>query len=99
MPGDQAGPQGSQEAALVRGEELARAILNILEDFGGEKDRFADTQKAILNILDDFAAEKARLEETERAVMNILEDFDEEKTKVERVNTELRIEIAERAQA
>lgn len=82
-----------------RRDEFARAILNILEDFGEEREHSSDTQKAILNILEDFAGEKARLEETERAVMNILEDFDEEKGKIELVNEELRTEIAERSQA
>ena len=72
-----------------------RAILNILEDFGSEKERFAETQRAILNILDDFAAEQDRLQSTERAVMNILEDFDDEKNKVERANEELRTKTTE----
>jgi len=79
--------------------EYVRAILNILEDFGSEKERFAETQRAILNILDDFAAEQHRLQSTERAVMNILEDFDDEKNKVERANQELLREIADRTHA
>jgi light-regulated signal transduction histidine kinase (bacteriophytochrome) len=83
----------------VRTEEFARAILNILEDFAGEKERSEETQKAILNILDDFSAEKDRLENTEKAVMNILEDFDEEKTKVELANEGLRTEVQERLEA
>lgn len=76
-----------------------RAILNILEDFGSEKERFAETQRAILNILDDFASEQHRLQSTERAVMNILDDFDDEKQKVERANGELLREIADRTRA
>jgi signal transduction histidine kinase len=56
-----------------------RAILNILEDFGGERVRQTETQKAILNILDDFSDEKQRLEETQRAVLNILDDSNEER--------------------
>lgn len=67
----------------VSGSEYARAILNILEDFSGEKDRLHDTQRAILNILQDFVGEKARLESTEKAVLNILDDFTEEKTRLE----------------
>ncbi len=57
-----------------------RAILNILDDFGGERDRQAETLRAILNILDDFGGEKARLEETQRAVLNILDDSNAERS-------------------
>ena len=79
--------------------DYVRAILNILEDFASEKERFAETQRAILNILDDFAGEQHRLKSTERAVMNILDDFDDEKQKVERANGELLREIADRTHA
>jgi signal transduction histidine kinase len=58
-----------------------RAILNILEDFTGERVRQVDTQKAILNILDDFGDEKRRLEDTQRAVLNILDDSGEERAR------------------
>ncbi len=92
-PSRRAGDEG------VRPEDYAKAILNILDDFGAEKDRFGGTQKAILNILDDFGEEKTRLEETQKAMLNLLEDFDEEKSKVEAVNTELRREIDERLEA
>ncbi|GAC1526668.1 MAG: hypothetical protein NVS2B6_14210 [Thermoleophilaceae bacterium] len=91
--------QAVRRTAGAGGDDFTRAILNVLEDFGSERERFAETQKAILNILEDFATEKTRLEQTERAVMNILEDFDEAKNKVELVNLDLRTEIAERAQA
>lgn len=47
----------------------ARALLNILEDFGSEQQRLETTQRAVLNILDDLATEKARLEETQQAVL------------------------------
>lgn len=67
----------------VSPQQHARAILNILEDFGAERDRLADTQKAILNILEDFAGEKSRLETTQKAVLNILEDSAEEKRRIE----------------
>jgi signal transduction histidine kinase len=68
---------------VVRPEDYAKAILNILDDFGAEKDRFAGTQKAILNILDDFGLEKTRLEATQKAFLNILDDFGLEKTRLE----------------
>jgi light-regulated signal transduction histidine kinase (bacteriophytochrome) len=69
--------------APVRPEEYAKAILNILDDFRAEKDRFGGTQKAILNILDDFGLEKTRLEGTQRAMLNILDDVADEKTRLE----------------
>jgi light-regulated signal transduction histidine kinase (bacteriophytochrome) len=52
----------------------ARAMLNILEDFGEEKQRLVETQRAVLNILDDGALEKNRLEDVQRALVNILDD-------------------------
>lgn len=70
-------------------EDHARAILNILEDFAGEKDRLEETQRAIFNILEDFAAEKQRLEEAQRAMLNLLDDFDVERSKAEAANKEL----------
>jgi light-regulated signal transduction histidine kinase (bacteriophytochrome) len=67
----------------VRPEDYAKAILNILEDFGAEKERFGGTQKAILNILDDFGLEKTRLESTQKAMLNILDDVGDEKARLE----------------
>ena len=63
--------------------DYVRAVLNILEDFGGEKERLQETQKAVLNILDDFGDEKERFESTQKAVLNILEDFGSEKQRLE----------------
>ncbi len=62
-------------------EEYTRAMLNILEDFAGEKARLEDTQRAILNILEDFTGEKAHFEDTQRAILNILDDFTGEKAR------------------
>lgn len=64
-------------------EETQRATLNILEDFGAEKDRLEEGQRATLNILEDFNAEKKRLEQGQRATLNILEDFNAEKATME----------------
>ncbi len=47
---------------LERAEEYGRALLNILEDFTGERARAGETQKAILNILEDLDDEKAKME-------------------------------------
>jgi PAS domain S-box-containing protein len=60
--------------ALEAGRELppaaySRALLNILEDFGSERQRLEATQRAVLNILDDLAAEKARLEQTQQTLL------------------------------
>jgi light-regulated signal transduction histidine kinase (bacteriophytochrome) len=90
----------SVESVVPFGEgDHARAILNILDDFGVEKDRLADTQKAILNILEDASAEKDRLEATQKAMLNILDDFDFEKKNVARINNDLVREIRERTAA
>ncbi len=83
----------------VEAQNYARAILNILDDFGNEQARLNDTQHAILNILDDSAAEKEQLSDTQHAILNILDDFDIAKKTVEQVNIELRNEIAERTRA
>lgn len=58
-------------------------MLNILEDFSGEKERMEESQRAIVNILEDFANEKKRLEEVQSAVVNILEDLTGEKARLE----------------
>jgi PAS domain S-box-containing protein len=72
MPGDH----------QVDAESYARAILNILDDYGEERGRFNDTQLAVLNILEDAAAEKARLSASQTAVLNILEDVAKEKERL-----------------
>jgi signal transduction histidine kinase len=64
-------------------EDAVKAVLNILEDFAGEKERLEGTQRAIFNILEDFAEEKSPLEEMRRAMLNILEDFAAEKERLE----------------
>jgi len=66
--------------------DYVRAVLNILDDFGDEKERLQAVQKAMLNILDDSAAEKQRLEEMQSAVLNILEDLDTEKRSAQEAN-------------
>ncbi len=78
-------------------DDTHKALLNILEDFSEEKDRFGGTQRAILNILDDFTDERRHLEDTQKAVINILEDFDLEKENVDRANRDLRAEVSERS--
>lgn len=54
-------------------EDYTRAVLNILEDFGGEKTRLEETQRAVLNILEDFGVERSK---TEAANLELREAFD-----------------------
>ena len=80
-----------EDGGAVEGADYARAVLNILDDFGHERARQADTQRAVINILDDMDTEKIRLESTQKAMLNILDDFDEERIRVERANMELQV--------
>ncbi len=80
-----------EDDGAVGDPSYARAILNILEDFGEERERQADSQRAVLNILDDIETEKVRLAATQKAVLNILDDFDIERRRVETVNGKLRV--------
>jgi two-component sensor histidine kinase len=82
-------PTIEEALPAITPEDHARAILNILEDFAGEKDRLEETQRAVFNILEDFSDEKARLEEAQRAMLNLLDDFDVERAKAEAANREL----------
>lgn len=68
----------------------AKAIFNILDDFGEERERQGDSQRAVLNILEDIEADRNRLEATQKAVLNILDDFDVERRRVEEANLSLR---------
>jgi len=63
----------------IGAEKMYAAVLNILEDFAGEKQASEQTQNAVLNILEDFTTEKRLSEDTQNAVLNILEDFTIEK--------------------
>jgi light-regulated signal transduction histidine kinase (bacteriophytochrome) len=74
-------PAPSAEHAATA--DYARAVLNILDDFGAEKKLFGEAQRAMLNVLEDFSHEKTRLEDTEKAVLNILEDFSGEAVRLE----------------
>lgn len=69
----------------------ARAILNILDDFGEERARQSDTQRALLNILEDNDADRTHLESTQRAILNVLDDVDVERKRVEGANVDLKV--------
>jgi signal transduction histidine kinase len=79
-----------QDVIAVEGASYAKAILNILDDVGEERERQVDSQRAVLNILEDIDTEKIRLESTQKALLNILDDFDLERGRVDKANIELR---------
>jgi signal transduction histidine kinase len=66
-----------------------KAILNILDDFGEERERQAESQRALINMLEDIDSERSRLGATQSAILNILDDFDAERRKVEEANRDL----------
>lgn len=60
-----------------------KALVNILDDFAGEKAHLRETQAALLNILKDFSREKVQSTSMQKAVMNVLEDARTEKQRLE----------------
>ena len=60
----------------------ARAVLNILDDFGAEREAQEASHKAMVNILDDFGAERQRLQLTQQAILNIAEDGEAERERL-----------------
>src|SRR5437867_13395970 len=58
--------------------DYVRALLNILEDFGGEKHRLEDVQRAVLNILDDLDVEKRSAQEANRMKSEFLANMSHE---------------------
>ena len=80
-----------EEDGSADSANYARAILNILDDFGEERARQGDNQRAVINILDDMDTERIRLEDTQKAMLNILDDFDLERIRVERANLDLQV--------
>ncbi|MCW2950412.1 MAG: two-component sensor histidine kinase [Thermoleophilia bacterium] len=70
-------------------DAFARALINILEDAGQERERLQLTHSAVLNMLDDFVSDKARVDDTQRATLNILEDFEVATSRLHDANVEL----------
>ena len=68
---------------------FTKAILNILDDFGEERERQAESQRALINMLEDIESDRSRLAATQSAILNILDDFDAERRKVEEANVDL----------
>ena len=60
-----------------------KALVNILDDFAGEKAHLRETQAALLNILKDFSREKVQSTSMQKAVINVLEDARMEKLRLE----------------
>ncbi len=71
-------PDGNQVDQAM----YARALLNVLADFGEEKTQLLGTQRAILNILDDANAEAWRLHDIHGAMLNILDDAEADKVRL-----------------
>ena len=75
----------------VAGDEIApaayaKAVLNILDDFGVEREAQEASHKAMVNILDDFGAERQQLESTQKAILNIAEDGRAERKRLQETN-------------
>ena len=66
---DQA-PQTSQATSETENiEDYTKAVLNILEDFVGEKTRLEESQRAMLNLLEDFDVERSKTEVANRELL------------------------------
>ena len=73
-----AGPAVAHSIDPFTTEAYARAVLNILEDFGEEKRRLEETQRAVLNILDDLEVEKTRAQDANRLKSEFLANMSHE---------------------
>jgi signal transduction histidine kinase len=58
--------------------DYGRALLNILDDFGGERQRLEDMQRAVLNILEDLDTEKRGAEQANRMKSEFLANMSHE---------------------
>jgi len=54
---------------VVNIEDYTKAMLNILEDFVGEKARLEESQRAMLNLLEDFDVERSKTEAANRELL------------------------------
>jgi len=53
----------SADDGAVDPASYAKAILNILDDFGEERERQSESQRAVLNILEDIDGERRKVEQ------------------------------------
>jgi len=58
--------------------DYLQAVLNILEDFGSEKQRLQDMQRAVINILEDLDTEKRGAQEANRQKSEFLANMSHE---------------------
>ena len=56
-------------SAVINIEDSTKAMLNILEDFSGEKGRLEEVQRAMLNLLEDFDVERSKTEAANRKLL------------------------------
>ena len=56
-------------SAVLNIEDYTKAMLNILEDFSGEKGRLEEVQRAMLNLLEDFDVERSKTEAANRKLL------------------------------
>ena len=56
-------------STTTKTEDYTKAMLNILEDFAGEKGRLEEVQRAVLNILEDFDVERSKTEAANRELL------------------------------
>jgi len=56
-------------SAVINIEDYTKAMLNILEDFSGEKGRLEEVQRAMLNLLEDFDVERSKTEAANRKLL------------------------------
>jgi signal transduction histidine kinase len=78
----------------VRPADYEAALLNILEDFVEEKDRFADVQRAMMNILED-AAELDRVAALNRDMAREIAERRKAEADLRRANAEAEIAKSE----
>lgn len=69
--------------------DYARAMLNILEDFGSEKLRLEETQRAVLNILEDIDVERSKAETANLELREAFDSLRRAKEAAEAANCEL----------
>ena len=65
-------------ASEFTASDYGRALVNILDDFGGERQRLEYMQRAVLNILEDLDTEKRAAEEANRMKSEFLANMSHE---------------------
>ncbi|KPH95773.1 hypothetical protein AMS58_06235 [Pseudoalteromonas porphyrae] len=71
-------PGSPSQIDTLSSTDYVRAVVNILEDIGDEKQRLEITQKAVLNILEDLEDEKRSAQEANRMKSEFLANMSHE---------------------